>query len=343
MNLFDTNNVWKAENLPDGFSFSKGVITGNPSSRGCYDLPVTVFNSLGSSSQLVRIISKFRDDVTILVNGSQAVQVRPSELAADIQNGSAQEKYNCQSTQMLIPITHPLTGETVDDVPLNFCSFRSVTLEDGSSKFGLILQFAHTLWKGLAPFGTNGFNRWKYSQLRKWLNSSGSDWFSSSYDSDSLTPHEGSYTDNNSVGFLSCLPSALASHIIPVKVITQAFFDDNNEDSSIDDPDYIDGLDADVTYDKIFIPSLSEMALSSGGNSFFPENNFEGAPWEFYSALSSDTDIANDICGSRCSVITRSALLNGTSQILYVDNSRLPSAGNVYNMDSAPAPAFVIA
>ena len=244
---------------------------------------------------------------------------------------------------MLIDIQHPLTGATILDVPLNFCSFRTVTLQDGSTKTGLILQFAHTLWKGFAPFSTNSFNRWKYSQLRKWLNSSGSDWFTSSYTDDILTPHECSYSDVNAKGFLSCLPSALAEAVVPVKVVTQAFFDDNNTDNAIDDPDYIDGFDADITYDKIFIPSLSEMAVSSGGYDFFPDTGFEGTAWEFYSSLSNGAQIAIDITGSQCSITTRSAYLNGSSLILYVDSELQPSPSGTYSSDASPAPAFVIA
>ena len=342
MNLLNLNNVWRADNLPDGFSFADGVLSGNPSERGVYDIPVTVSNSLGSSTKNIRLRAMYKDDVTIMKDGQLLEIISLPELLASIQNGSAQSKYNCTSTQMLIPLTHPLTGAVIDNLALNFCSFRTVTLEDSSSKNGLFLQFAHTLWKGIAPFSTNSFNRWKYSQLRKWLNSSGADWFTSSYTADVLTPHEGSYTDVAATGFLSCLPSALVEAILTVKVVTQAFFDDYNEDTAIDDPDYIDGVDADVTYDKVFIPSLSEMAISTGNNDNFPESGFEGAAWEFYSALTSGAGIAQDLTGNTCSIITRSAVVDGSSQVIHVDSSLTPFVSSSYNSDASPAPAFVI-
>ena len=342
MNLINSNNVWQAQYLPDGLTLNDGVISGNPKSRGVFEVPVTVSNSLGTSTKIIRIKARYRDDVIIMKDGEELELITPNELIESIQDGSAQTKYNCSTTQMLIPFTHPLTGNIIDNVPLNFCSFRNVTLQDGTTKTGLILQFARPLWKGFAPFGTNSFNRWKYSQLRKWLNSSSNEWFTPSYANDILTPHLGSYTDTGVKGFLSCLPYALRNAIIPVKVLTQAFFDDYNEDSSIDDPDYIDGHDADITYDKVFIPSLSEMGIS-GNDEYFPDDDFEGTAWEFYSALSNGSSICTDLNNSSCSIISRSAYLNGTDKIIYVNSSLELSIGDVYYSDSAAAPAFVLA
>ncbi len=342
MNFLNPNNIWQAENLPNGFSLKDGVISGTPTTRGVYSVPVTVSNDMGTSTVNIIIKAKNRADITIFKDGAELETITPAELVASIQNGTAQSKYNCTSTQMLITLTHPLTGAIIDNVALNFCSFGTVTLQDGTTKTGLILQFARTLWKGFAPFGTNSFNRWKYSQLRKWLNASGADWFSSSYTADILTPHEGSYTDSGVKGFLSCIPSSLAEAILPVKIVTQAFFDDGNEDSAINDPEYIDELDADITYDKIFIPSISEMNINAGGNEDFPVAGFEGVAWDYYSSLSSGVETAKDLDGQSCSIITRSAYLDGTSQILYVGSNLQVSIGNVYNPDSAPAPAFVI-
>lgn len=341
MNLFPQNTVWQAQNLPDGLTFKDGVISGKPTTRGVFDVPITVSNSLGYSTKNIRIIVKNKADCTILKNGSVFENTTFDEVIASIQNNTAQSKYNCSNTQMLIDFIHPKTGAVIENLPLNFCSFRNITLQDGSTKAGSILQFARTLWKGFAPFSTNGFNRWRYSQLRKWLNNSGSDWFTSSYTADILTPHEGSYTDNGSLGFLSCLPPALAELLLPVKTVTQAFFDDNNVDAAIDDPDYVNGHDADITYDKVFIPSISEMNIT-GSDEFFPDNSFEGSAWDFYSALNSGSEIARDINGEACSIITRSAYLDGANKIIYANSQLQASAGNVYNADSAPAPAFVI-
>ena len=341
MNILNSNNIWKAGDLPEGLAFKDGVFFGVPTVKGSFTVPVTVSNEMGSSTKNIRIITKNKAECTILKNGSLFENTTFDDVVASIQDGTAQNKYNCANTQMLIEVFHPKTHAIVENFPLNFCSFRTFTLEDGSTKTGLILQFSRSLWKGFAPFGTNGFNRWKYSQLRKWLNASGLGWFEASYDADILAPHECSYSDSGVYGFLSCIPPALAELLIPVKIVTQAFFDDYNTDSAIDDPAYIDGTDADITFDKVFIPSISEMNIT-GGDTYLPADGFEGSAWEFYSALSDNSQIAKDINGEDCSIITRSAYLDGTAKIIYADSQLQASAGNPYNANSAPAPAFVI-
>ena len=159
MKLLNPHNVWQVQGLPDGLTLMDGVISGVPTVRGSFNVNVSVSNELGSSSQVIRIITKNKNDITILKNGSIFETITLTELQSSIQNGTAQSKYDCTNTQMLIDFTHPKTGSVFTDVPLNFCSFRNVTLEDGTTKQGLILQFAHTLWKGFAPFSTNSFNR----------------------------------------------------------------------------------------------------------------------------------------------------------------------------------------
>lgn len=333
MNLLNATNVWQADNLPDGLSINNGVISGVPTTRGTYNVPVTVSNALGSSTSNITIIVKRSDDCKILVNGVETEQITPAELVASIQDGTAQTKYNCTNTQITVPFTHPLNG-TVSEVALNFCAFKTFTLQDASTKTGLILQFATPLWKGFAPFSTNGFNRWRYSQLREWLNSDTLIWFIPSYANDVLTAHEGSYTDNGVKGFLCCFPSTLREAILSVKVTTEAFFDDYNNDPAIDDPDYIDGRDADVTYDKVFLPSLSEMGLVN--------DSFEGTAWTFYSSLNANSPIFTDMNSDSCSLVTRSAYLEGTDKIYSVSSNLTPAISNVYSTDAATAPAFVL-
>ena len=335
MNLLNLHNVWQAQNLPDGLTLEDGEISGTPKTSGSYTVPITVTNELGTSTKNINIRVKGKDAVTIMQNGAVLETTTFTALKESIQDGTAQSKYNCTNTQMLIDLAHPLTGSFILDIPINFCDFRTVTLQDGTTKTGLILQFASPLWKGFAPFGTNSFNRWKYSQLRKWLNASGSDWFTSSYTADVLTLHAGSYTDAGVKGFLSCLPSGLAELLLPVKVTTQAFFDDYNTDTAIDDPDYIDGLDADITYDKVFIPSLSEMGISAGNNENYPEDDFEGTAWTRFSGFT-------DMNGDTCVLNTRSAVINGTDKIITVNSLLQPSISDVYNANAGTTPAFVI-
>ena len=339
MNLLDTKSVWQAHNLPDGLSFSNGIISGTPTTRGTFSVPVSVSNSLGSDTKNIIIIVKHRNDCVITQNGEILETITPQTLLASVQDGTAQSKYNCNNTQMLINLINPLTGENVENVALNFCAFREVTLQDGSTKSGLILQFDKALWSGLAPFDINGFNRWKYSHLRQWLNSSGSVWLSSLYLSDVMTTINGSYTDSNIKGFLDYLPAGLVDALSPVKIITQAWFDDDNDDTSIGDPEDVDGFDADITYDKVFIPSLSEMNFSADGTEFFPDDSIEGEAWTYFA---SNSPTFMDLGGNTCSLFSRSAVMNGKNKVFAL-NSDAEAVQLIPSVSSAAtAPAFVI-
>ena len=346
MNFLNPTNVWQAQNLPDGLSFSNGVISGIPTTTGSFSVPVTVSNPLGSDSKNISILVKYRPGTqkfSILQDGTEVAKLTIPELQAMVQDGTAQSRFNCTNTQIVLPIVtpelkflsydesnntlyHVFRPSSTEDVAMNFCSFRDVTLQDGSTRPGLVLQFSKTLWNQFAPFDTGDsadakpFNRWKYSTLRQWLNSEGLNWFTPAYDGDALVTlqelleHEYSddlnnnerrdrallqivkksahsnYADDNIQGFLDLLPDDLHSILQPIKVVTQAFFDENNTNTSIDDPEDIDGYDADITYDKVFIPSLKEMFLgftnpyweSVETMQAIAQEGVEGEPWEFF-------------------------------------------------------------
>ena len=371
MNILNPLNSWAADQLPDGISLHHGILSGTPTAKGNFSVPVTVSNSLGSDTKNISIITKYRPGVekfSILQDGVEVAKLSIPELQAMVQDGSAQQRFNCQNTQIVIPVVRPqikysynadkynpilpdnnkhLLPSVIQYVPVNFCSFRNVTLQDGSTRLGLILQFDQSLWAGYAPFDTgdsvscqitgnndvlpknNIFNRWRYSNLRQWLNSEGKNWFVPAYNGDTLVTFQdyadaymnfeypngisrlqdkpvseeilamqkhrrlwlSNYTDDEACGFLDLLPDDIHSILQPVKIVTQAFFDAQNDNLSIEDPDDIDGVDADITYDKVFLPSIDEMYLAHvfsyayfDGEKLFPESEafLEGAPWEYY-------------------------------------------------------------
>ena len=327
MNLLYPVTSWQADNLPEGLSLHNGVISGTPTIKGRYSVPVTVSNQLGTDTKNISIIVKNRpgtEKFSILQDGVEVAKLTIPELQAMVQDGTAQERFNCTNTQIILPVvtpalkyykynsstddfTHEVMPSFTQNVSVNFCSFRNVTLQDGSTRQGLILQFDKTLWGSFAPFDTNGFNRWRYSNLRQWLNSEGLNWFTPAYDGDTLRTYQelftdtdadvlegdfwwSSYADENVHGFLDLLPDDLHSALQPVRVVSQAFFDDENTNSTIEDPEDVDGYDADITYDKVFIPSMREMFLGTMDPFFYSdaemqayaEECIEGAPYEFY-------------------------------------------------------------
>lgn len=103
-----------------------------------------------------------------------------------------------------------------------------------------------------------GWNRWKYSAARQWLNSNQpkGKWWKKQDDWD-IAPNQLSQKD----GFLCGLPADMIAVLKPVKVITLA-----NTVS--------DGGATDITYDKVFLASFAEMNINI--------NVEEGTPHEYW-------------------------------------------------------------
>lgn len=330
---------WSASNLPAGLKLKNGVISGQPTGEtGIYTVPFSVATPWGRDTKNITINVREKLKFAVYQNGAKLEDISLNDLIASIRNGTAQEKYNCTNTQIMIPVVTPAlkyeykdttTNQTVyairpsqiDTVAVNFCSFRNVTLADGTVKPALILQFDKTIWRGFCCFDTGDTlsgglenyredniydnsdtalinsitNRWKYSNLRQWLNSAGVNWFTPAYNTDVLITFDNTMEyvslmrNSNSIGFLSCLPEDLVENIQPIKIQTQAFFNENNFDESIEEPEIIDDVYVDTTYDKIFIPSLEEMNIKpsdndgySGSKKLYADDGIEGSAWEYY-------------------------------------------------------------
>ena len=320
---------WSASNLPAGLKLKNGVISGQPTGEtGIYTVPFSVVTPWGRDTKNITINVRENTKFAIYQNGAKLEDISLNDLITSIRNGTAQEKYNCTNTQMMIPVVTPalkysydngsqsaVRPSQIDIAAVNFCSFRNVTLQDGTVKPALILQFDKTIWDGFCCFDTGdstsdpnhrgGYyyfigealdlntvtNRWKYSNLRQWLNSSGADWFSPAYNTDVFLSFSQDFPiveyslmrDFGGVnGFLSCLPEDLVECIQPIKIQTQAFFNEDNFDESIEEPDIINDVYVDTTYDKFFIPSLEEMNLKPSSNNNYADDGIEGTAWEYY-------------------------------------------------------------
>jgi len=103
-----------------------------------------------------------------------------------------------------------------------------------------------------------GNNRWKDSAMRQWLNSDAVSWWTPQTAWDRCPPA----ADLAKRGFLSGLPADLLAVIAQVKVTTYA-------------NTLTDGGVADVTYDKIFLPSLEQMYIN-------PQIAGEGTYWPYW-------------------------------------------------------------
>lgn len=103
-----------------------------------------------------------------------------------------------------------------------------------------------------------GWNRWKYSAARQWLNSDQSKgkWWTKQDDWD-IAPSQLSQKD----GFLCGMPADMVAVLKPVKVITLT--------NTVND-----GGVTDITYDKVFLASFAEMNINNSVE--------EGNPHEYW-------------------------------------------------------------
>lgn len=107
-----------------------------------------------------------------------------------------------------------------------------------------------------------GWNRWKTSALRQYLNSSATkgNWWTAQDEWD-IAPDELASRD----GFLTGMPADLLDAIKPVKIVT--YPNTVNDDTAGNTPD--------VTYDKIFLPALEQIYVN-------PQKSGEGDAWEYW-------------------------------------------------------------
>lgn len=152
-----------------------------------------------------------------------------------------------------------------------------------------------------------GWNRWKYSAARQWLNSDQpkNKWWKKQDDWD-IAPSQLSQKD----GFLCGLPADMIAVLKPVKVITLA-----NTVS--------DGGVTDITYDKVFLASFVEMNININTDEGTPHEYWQRRtnsktklePWKSYPCMIRYS-AANHT--SPQSVFSRSANRGGANYVMFV-------------------------
>ena len=149
-----------------------------------------------------------------------------------------------------------------------------------------------------------GWNRWKYSAARQWLNSDQpkNKWWKKQDDWD-IAPSQLSQKD----GFLCGLPADMIAVLKPVKVITLA-----NTVS--------DGGVTDITYDKVFLASFVEMNINI--------NTDEGTPHEYWQRRTNSKTKLEPWKSYPC-MIRYSAANHTSPQYVF---SRSANRGNAYSV-----------
>jgi len=176
-----------------------------------------------------------------------------------------------------------------------------------------------------------GWNRWKTSALRQYLNSSAikGNWWTPQ-DQWDIAPEQLSTKD----GFLCGMPEELLAVIKPTRIIT--YPNTVQDDTSGNTPD--------VTYDKIFLPSLEQIyavsQISGEGDAWGYWKRVAGSatPLAQYGTYPQMVTYAVDNTTSAQNVSLRSALRSGANSTWVTRSTG--SIGN-YGGASAPPVLFV--
>ena len=159
-----------------------------------------------------------------------------------------------------------------------------------------------------------GWNRWSTSALRQYLNSAagvGSWW--TAQDEWDIRPDELS----TKAGFLSGCPEAFVNALKEVKVVTypNTVYDDTG------------GNTPDITYDKVFLPSLEQMFIN-------PQKAGEGEYHEYWKRRSGATSPLAQY-GTYPNMITYAVENHASAQHVRLRSASRGGANNAWNVNSS--------
>ncbi|MDO4809972.1 MAG: DUF6273 domain-containing protein [Eubacteriales bacterium] len=218
------------------------------------------------------IVNKLHTQNILLESIANAGIIEPwttfAEIEAIVRSGNASKVFAYGDQ---INVEYTATNGTKYQMPFDVVHFGDVTLADGSVKPGMFLQSHYATLEGVqfdAPEPNNtrgaggakdnnvasyGYDRWSESGIRAWLNSSeaAGNWFGTYFERNGSQVARQAYDvapdQLASVnGFLRGLDPEFVAILGEVKVQTSC-------------NTVIDGGVTDVTYDKIFLPSLEQM------------------------------------------------------------------------------------
>lgn len=211
-------------------------------------------------------------------DGQDIESVTMQEFVERVQSGDITYEFG---KQIVIPYVDAITNNTYE-LPFNFATRQNFTKENGStfSGLGLIAEYSvptdityyyNVQFDGPETSSSNadrkkwGNNRWKYSNLRQWLNKAGKNWYTAQHSSDSA-PNAGVMSSHS--GFLSCLPEDFVEACVIVKNTTKL--------------STTDGSGTDTTYDKFFTLSMSQANMKCTNTKYGLNTETEGRYWDIW-------------------------------------------------------------
>ena len=248
-----------------------------------------VTKPLALDESVKEIVNKLHTQNIILESIANAGVIEPwssfAEIQAIVRSGNASKVFTPGDQ---INVGYTATNGSRYQMPFNVGHFGDVTLADGSIKPGMFVQSHYATLESVqfdAPEPDNtrgsggakdsnvasyGYNRWSESGIRAWLNSNeaAGNWFGSYFEVNGVQTARKAYDvapdQLASVnGFLRGLDPAFVAILGEVKVQTSC-------------NTVTDGGVTDVTYDKIFLPSLEQMYGTPQAS------GIEGDYWEYW-------------------------------------------------------------
>lgn len=202
------------------------------------------------------------------------------EIAAIVRTGRAEEKFKIGDQ---IITTYTNTEGNQYEMPWDIVAFRNVELEDGNIKPGMIIQSHYATIENImidaaepnssdSDIKSNGWNRWRYSAVRQWLNSDKEkgQWWAAQHSADAEPVQL-----NSNNGFMKGLPADFLNMLKPTKHETAL----NYVFPSGAETTYA----YDITYDTFFIPSMREEHFQySAQPNRWDGSDREGTDWEYW-------------------------------------------------------------
>ena len=278
------------------------------------------------------IWQKIPDPVTMLVQDTSLIEIADairSKIPLVVTDKSKLLFMGLATTDMFSigdQITVPWSdGSTTYDFVWDVAHITTAELEDGTTTSGMYLQ-AHYCLPFNTPFdgaesgnsdsnvNSYGSNRWKTSNLRRYLNGKGSSWFTKQTSSDVLSS---SYSGVQ--GFMSGFEDDFLNILKPVKVSTQC--------NTVND-----GGGTDITYDTFFSPSLEQHYINPT-STYNVTRGVEGEAWDYWKKVANNTEhsygntvssfitYAINAKSSACYVWLRSAYRSNSYGVAYVGDS----------------------
>lgn len=160
--------------------------------------------------------------------------------------------------------------------------------------------------------GSEGYNRWKVSAYRQYLNSdAASGWWTPQHEFD-RPPSNTAYP-----GFLHEMPAEMLAALTPVKILTAI----NSQDATAE------GINYDETIDRVWLPCLEEMYIN-------PYLAGESAYWQYYKDLNG-TDTMYARSGTYADLIKYQINSHNSAQPVRLRSAYRGIGSNVYHVSSS--------